>query len=1008
VSLEAYARSNAREKLWYPVVDFSLKGGDERSYGSVNMLLPLAQDADSMFFADLRSVASDQKSWEGNAGLGMRQILHHKGLNDFIVGGYGFLDHRITEHGNRFHQVTLGVEGIGELWDGRVNVYHPVLEKRKLAYQRPATASLVGTQLFIQDGRVFEEAMRGFDAEIGHALPGLPNTRVYAGYYNFRGESVEDVSGFRARFSSDITDWVRVGAEYQFDNSMEDTIFGEIRLRMPFDGWLDGGERRKNLSPIQKRMTEPIMRDIDIITGSEPPPAPVPALKADGSAPARIYFVDNTAAADGDGSQQNPFNTLADASAAAGPYDTIYVMRGDGSTTNMDGGITLNGAGQRLIGNAEALTIDTSQLSIPDYPDIDLSAVSGKVIVDAGLPPVIANAAGDGITVAADDVEIAGLDVDGTGDDNIYMQNTSRTTIRNVRLRNATGDGIEADGASNLTLSDATIDNSGGDNIFLQNAGSAAFQNVTLTNATDAGIEANGWEELTASGLTIGASGGDNVFLQNGGRATFQNAALTNATDAGIEANGWQELTASGLTIGASGGDNVFLQNGGSATLQNVTLTGSTDAGIEANGWQELIASSLTIDTSGGDNIYLQNGSATFQGLALSNATDDALEGLYDGNGSYTLNITGMDADSPGDFGVFVDVQNNSVLNSAISSATLTNITNTNFDFNTSNNSSFTVALDNISTTGGGDGVRVDTSDFSFMDISMRNSDIQSPGAFGMRTTLHDSSMLDLVISDTTINSATSNAYAAFVRDTAELRDISLVNNTIVNAASTAVRLDLQAGASPSITNATISNNMVTNADGTGLLLRGTAGTGSITATISDNTSAGNTLFGVQIDARDNTTIDATITGNTIENNGNDGFNLRAVNDGTLDATVSNNISHNNVSNGFRVDAQNDGQISMIFSGNTVTGNDFRGMFINDDSNNAIDLDMGGGALGSTGYNRIFGNTNEELWLDMDVGGNLPAQFNWWGDPTGLPGPELDENSGTADTSNFLTSDPGL
>lgn len=425
---------DGREPLWEPVIDFTLKSGDERTLGTVSLMAPLAQDEKTLVFADIRTVVSDQDTFEGNVGIGIRNIA-----GPVITGAYGFWDTRMSEHDNVFQQITAGAEVIGEKWEARANLYTAVGEEEKLAYTDPTTVSLSGTRLFLQDGRVFETALQGFDVEFGRALPILENARAYLGYYRFHGDNVADVNGYRARIEADIGDWVEIGAERQFsDTERGNAVFGEIRVRYPFGGWTKGSERRKGMSPLQRRMMSPVVRDIDIVTTAKPKADPVPAETVNGE-DANIYFVDNTAAAGGDGSREHPFNTLAGAQGAAGAYDTIYVLEGDGTTTSQDAGITLDDEGQRLLGSGVPLTLDASRIRIPEGvarpADLD-----NFVLVPAAANPVITNTGGDGITVSADNVEVAGLTVDGAAQDGIAI----------------TADGA-AQSAVNVSVSDVTV-----------------------------------------------------------------------------------------------------------------------------------------------------------------------------------------------------------------------------------------------------------------------------------------------------------------------------------------------------------------------------------------------------------------------------------------------------------------------------------------------------------------------------------------------------------------------
>ena len=81
-----------------------------------------------------------------------------------------------------------------------------------------------------------------------------------------------------------------------------------------------------------------------------------------------VWFIDNTAPAGGNGTQANPFNSIAAFNAAQGTAngpdagDTIYLREGTGTYTEADGinlanGQTLIGAGQNLVVNG--VTIET-------------------------------------------------------------------------------------------------------------------------------------------------------------------------------------------------------------------------------------------------------------------------------------------------------------------------------------------------------------------------------------------------------------------------------------------------------------------------------------------------------------------------------------------------------------------------------------------------------------------------------------------------------------------------
>ncbi|PHR86881.1 MAG: hypothetical protein COA78_37555, partial [Blastopirellula sp.] len=84
--------SVAQDDIWSPYVDMNAYGSNDRWLGQANLFLPLEQSEDSMLFLDFRGLWTDDRSTEGNWGIGYRKIL----ASERIVGVYGFFDHRST------------------------------------------------------------------------------------------------------------------------------------------------------------------------------------------------------------------------------------------------------------------------------------------------------------------------------------------------------------------------------------------------------------------------------------------------------------------------------------------------------------------------------------------------------------------------------------------------------------------------------------------------------------------------------------------------------------------------------------------------------------------------------------------------------------------------------------------------------------------------------------------------------------------------------------------------
>lgn len=147
-----------------------------------------------------------------------------------------------------------------------------------------------------------------------------------------------------------------------------------------------------------------------------------------------IWYVNNAAAAGGDGRSTAPYNTLAEAESEAIGGDYIFVYRGDGTSTDMSSGITLKSQ-QKFYGEGYGL-------SIP----LGLNGnASPTVLVAAGLPAKLTNSAGNAVNVLANSANF-----DRTG-----------IEIRGFEISAASGNGIDIESedtrVSEVTVSDNAI-----------------------------------------------------------------------------------------------------------------------------------------------------------------------------------------------------------------------------------------------------------------------------------------------------------------------------------------------------------------------------------------------------------------------------------------------------------------------------------------------------------------------------------------------------------------------
>jgi hypothetical protein len=261
------AQALAQDK-WGAHIDFEAKPGSKRSLGEADLFIPLMQQERWLLFGNLRGRFDDDGGGEGNFGAGLRRMFE----GGWNLGGYSYFDRRKTESGNYFNQGTFGAEALGRDWDFRANAYLPTGTKVK-ELDTADTASVSGTAVVVSSVTRDERALRGYDAEVGWRVPLFGadeprQLRVYAGGYRFEDDTTK-LSGPRLRAELTLAElsWLWRGAQFigsaeaQDDDVRGSQAFLSLRLRVP----LGGDPERRRTSAQERRMTAPVVRDVDIV-----------------------------------------------------------------------------------------------------------------------------------------------------------------------------------------------------------------------------------------------------------------------------------------------------------------------------------------------------------------------------------------------------------------------------------------------------------------------------------------------------------------------------------------------------------------------------------------------------------------------------------------------------------------------------------------------------------------------------------------------------------------------
>ena len=595
-----------------PQVELNLMPGTDRVLGRLDLRVPLAQTKRSLWFIDARGVIDDNHSLEGNLGLAYRKLTES---GNWIVGGYGFYDLRRSPFHNRFHQLTLGAELLGKLWDFRANVYLPELGKKHVRTTSVTTGSGGGTSTSYQlqgnnilatttggslttTTKSYERALRGFDIEIGRKLPWFDNVRGYLAGYLFDAHHAPGASGFRSRIESKVNDFFSVGAMYQYDDLREGQAF--LELRFILSPSILRGTKPKH-EGLLARMTERIVRDVDVVstdkgdtqvtsTGSGSGGTTTTFVLDGAGNPQEIWYVKNDVASNGDGTVETPFDNLADAQSSLGTYDWVFVYEGDGTTTNLNTGLTLP-ANAKLLGEG-----------------VGLSAV-GQNFIAAGSNPVLTATAGAAAVLGASDNEIAGVTVDSTtGVVSGITVIGANQHIHDVTVSSPGFHGIAASEVTGtLTIGDSTISGAViGSAITVARSSATAALNAIIRDNT---ISSSNQIDITYSNATAAA---DTLTISGNTLTT-----ATSKTGIAVGNTGAGSVTTTVSNNSVTGGAvGIILDSRGTS---NGTITGTLSSNTFANQTQNGIVL-ITQGASTNANLIASLSSNTVSGSTASSA----------------------------------------------------------------------------------------------------------------------------------------------------------------------------------------------------------------------------------------------------------------------------------------------------------------------------------------------------------------------------------------------------
>ncbi|ABS62214.1 hypothetical protein Plav_0591 [Parvibaculum lavamentivorans DS-1] len=606
----AVSASPAHADKWSPWIEGGGFLSSERDRGEVTGFAPLLQNENSLLFADVKGKLFSESVKEGNFALGYRQMTE-QGWNLGVWGGY---DIRESETGNTFGQAAFGFEALSVDYDARLNGYVPTSDAK--AGGGLTTIELSGSQILMTGGR--EVPLWGIEGELGWRVP-LENLgadaernefRVYAGGYRFDDSDLsKPVQGPRVRAEWRINEIIpglagsRLSFEtsFQHDSYRDDQWEAGFRLRIP----LFAGDAPKNLAPIERRMTEALVRDTDIVTAPSKTEKVADALTG-------VTF-DRVARVDGSGD-------LDATSLAAGANSLIIVDGGNGDVPGawIEPDQTVAGAGSVL----------------------GLRGVTSGILVNYAIPGVtptiVSQLCGcDILSLAGSNTHVTGMVLDGDSgfaDFGIFLDSNQRNLhFTNLEIREVAYAGIGGNEDNEIFVDGVNFyeDIFG---IYFENRNSITVRNSVMDVLYAAGIYAGTDNVISISNMEIRrVDFGSALILNSTNDVTIANALFDDTAASAVYVGTDNTIVASGLTITESGGSGFELFDYNNLALTDVTIEDVLDSGIEGDTGNTIEAMGLTIRQTGWNGLNFNIGNTVnVTGGLLEEIGNDGVSGLLD------------------------------------------------------------------------------------------------------------------------------------------------------------------------------------------------------------------------------------------------------------------------------------------------------------------------------------------------------------------------------------------
>jgi hypothetical protein len=238
--------------------------GDNGELTTLGGFFPHPSDFGLWFFdgqfdilEDAHNLGQQTLNFAANLGLGWRWLDPSDGQ---VYGLSAWYD-TDRSHPEFVHQVSVGAEVLGEIWDWRTNGYFPVGTNREALSFNSAGPTL--------DTRL--ASLTGCDIECGRRLPGwlgeTGGVSAYGGWYYYRADRTLNTFGASLRLEAILSDNFSVEAKMSSDKLFGTNLAFGITWMLPA-----AGKCKKCQPPSLDyyELVQPVQRNRTIVFGRQP------------------------------------------------------------------------------------------------------------------------------------------------------------------------------------------------------------------------------------------------------------------------------------------------------------------------------------------------------------------------------------------------------------------------------------------------------------------------------------------------------------------------------------------------------------------------------------------------------------------------------------------------------------------------------------------------------------------------------------------------------------------